>query len=334
MAKRLQPQKNTAGTPRWPLAMGGMVDPSAHPGSGNTTRGSASIPAVNESRPPAHRDAAPAVTHYENFPVASWLCPPALRPPIAAIYHFARTADDIADEGDATAAQRLAELQAYRDELARIAQGETSADRWRGVFAPLQATIDQWQLPVPLLDDLISAFMQDIGKTERAQTYDSRTELLDYCRRSANPVGRLLLHLYGVQDATSLAQSDAICSALQLINFWQDLGVDIPRGRYYLNDADRAQHGVSLTAMQQRQDSPALRQLVMQQARWARELMNSGAPLVHRVPGRAGWELRLVVQGGLRILDKVDALQGRSLWERRTIGKTDVPRMLWRSLWM
>jgi len=278
---------------------------------------------VNESRPPsspdAHRAAAvaPAVTHYENFPVASWLCPPALRPPIAAIYHFARTADDIADEGDASAAQRIAELQAYRDELARIAQGSAPADRWHSVFAPLQTAILQWQLPVQLLDDLLSAFMQDIGKTESAATYDSREALLDYCRRSANPIGRLLLHLYGVQDAASLAQSDAICSALQLINFWQDLSVDIPRGRYY-----------------QRHDSPALRQMVAEQARWARELMNSGTPLIHRIPGRAGWELRLVVQGGLRILDKVDALQGRSLWERRTIGKTDVPRTLWRSLWM
>ena len=292
---------------------------------------------MNESAPAsstASAHAAPAVTHYENFPVASWLCPPPLRPPIAAIYHFARTADDIADEGDATAAERLADLQAYRDELAHIALGAAPGARWHGVFAPLQATIQQWQLPVPLLDDLLSAFMQDIGKTDKAQTYADRAELLDYCRRSANPVGRLLLHLYGVDDAKSLEQSDAICSALQLINFWQDLSVDIPRGRYYLTDADRAQHGISLPAMQTRQDSTALRQLVIDQARWARELMMHGAPLVHRIPGRAGWELRLVVQGGLRILDKVDALQGRSLWVRKTVGKGDVPVMAWRALGM
>ncbi len=297
---------------------------------------SASISAVNESAPSSRpaSTVAPAVTHYENFPVASWLCPPRLRPPIAAIYHFARTADDIADEGDYTADQRLADLQAYRDELAHIAQGATPAARWQGVFTPLQAAIAQWQLPVPLLDDLLSAFMQDIGKTDKAETYADRDELLDYCRRSANPVGRLLLHLYGVDDGQSLEQSDAICSALQLINFWQDLSVDIPRGRYYLTDADRAQHGISLAAMQQRQDTPALRQLVVDQARWARDLMMHGAPLVHRVPGRAGWELRLVVQGGLRILDKVDALQGRSLWVRKTVGKGDVPVMAWRTLWM
>ena len=305
------------------------------PRSPNATSQSASIGAVNESAPSSPASAvAPAVTHYENFPVASWLCPPRLRPPIAAIYHFARTADDIADEGDASPAERIAELQAYRDELTRIAQGATPAARWQGVFAPLQAAIARWQLPVPLLADLLSAFQQDIAKTEQAATYQDRAELLDYCRRSANPVGRLLLHLYGVNDATSLAQSDAICSALQLINFWQDLSVDIPRGRYYLTDADRETAGITLTTMQERQDSPALRQLVMNQARWARDLMMSGAPLVHRVPGRAGWELRLVVQGGLRILDKVEALQGRSLWERRTVGKADVPVMVWRTLGM
>ena len=283
---------------------------------------------------PSTTAAAPAVTHYENFPVASWLCPPRLRAPIAAIYHFARTADDIADEGDASATERIADLQAYRGELIRIAQGGAPATRWQHVFAPLQAAIQQWQLPVPLLGDLLSAFLQDIAKTAQAATYADRAELLDYCRRSANPVGRLLLHLYGVHDAPSLAQSDAICSALQLINFWQDLSVDIPRGRYYLSDADRAAAGITLAAMQQREDTPALRQLVADQARWARALMHSGAPLVHRIPGRAGWELRLVVQGGLRILDKVDALQGASLWQRRTVGKRDVPVMAWRALWM
>ena len=245
------------------------------------------------------------MTHYENFPVASLLCPPALRAPIAAIYAFARTADDIADEGDASTSQRLQDLADYRADLQAIATAAAPSPRWAEVFVPLAAILHSHQLPVPLLDDLLSAFAQDVAKTDAAAGYADRAELLDYCRRSANPVGRLLLHLYGVNDATSLAQSDAICSALQLINFWQDLSVDIPRGRYYLNDADCQAAGIRTSAMQQRQDSPALRQLVMQQAAWARRLMEEGAPLVHRVPGRAGWELRLVVQGGLRILDKV-----------------------------
>ena len=196
------------------------------------------MPAVNPRQPPSPPTAPPTsapgaatapqspapvvaapVTHYENFPVASLLCPPHLRQPIAAIYAFARTADDIADEGDATPAQRLSELAAYRAELARVAAGQTPAAPWAAVFGPLQAVLNKHALPVPLLDDLLSAFIQDVQKTRDAQGYADRTELLDYCRRSANPVGRLLLHLYDVGDAPALAQSDAICTALQLINF-------------------------------------------------------------------------------------------------------------------
>jgi len=283
--------------------------------------------------PPAPTSAAP-VTHYENFPVASILCPPALRPPIAALYGFARTADDLADEGDASPAQRLADLSAYRQELHAMAAGGSPDPRWAAVFGPLRHATAQHGLPVALMDDLLSAFVQDVDVTARAATYADRDQLLDYCRRSANPVGRLLLHLYGVDDARSLQQSDAICSALQLINFWQDLSVDLPRGRHYLTDADLARWGVARTELLQPHTTAASRALVMDCAAWARQLMVSGAPLVHRLPGRIGWELRLVVQGGLRILDKVDALQGDSLLQRPTVGKTDLPRMLWRALKM
>jgi len=135
------------------------------------------------------------VTHYENFPVASWLCPPRLRAPIAAIYHFARTADDIADEGTAPASERLADLAAYGNDLHAIAANQAPSPRWGGVFIPLQAMLHQHALPVPLLADLLDAFRQDVDMTARAATYPSRAALLDYCRRSANPVGRLLLHL-------------------------------------------------------------------------------------------------------------------------------------------
>ncbi|NTV88716.1 MAG: squalene/phytoene synthase family protein, partial [Burkholderiaceae bacterium] len=177
---------------------------------------------------------APPVVHYENFPVASWLCPARLRPAIAAIYAFARTADDIADEGDAPAQQRLDDLAAFRVDLHAAAGGQPASARWAGIFGPLSIVIAQSELPVPLLDNLLDAFEQDVIKTRDGTGYADRTALLDYCSRSANPVGRLLLHLYGVHDEESLAQSDQICSALQLINFWQDLSVDIPRGRYYL----------------------------------------------------------------------------------------------------
>ena len=278
--------------------------------------------------------APPAIGHYENFPVASWLCPPRLRPPIAAIYHFARTADDIADEGDATARQRLDALAAYRDDLLAVAHGQPHSGRWPQVFDPLAAMLRQFQLPVPLLEDLLDAFAQDVRKTRDQAGYADRAELLDYCRRSANPVGRLLLHLYGVQDEAALRQSDAICSALQLINFWQDLSRDIPRGRHYLTDADCSAHGVRREDLAVLQPTPQALKLIAGQVRWARELMLQGAGLVHRVPGRAGWELRLVVQGGLRILDKIEALGCNTLQRRPKIGVADAPLLLWRGLWM
>ena len=291
------------------------------------------------NQPPAPPSAsAPAtaapVTHYENFPVASLLCPPRLRQPIAAIYGFARTADDIADEGSATPAERLADLRAYRAELHATAAGQPPAPRWAAVFGPLQATLRSHRLPAPLLDDLLSAFLQDVDMTRRGATYPDRAALLDYCRRSANPVGRLLLHLYGVQGEAALRESDAICTALQLINFWQDLSVDLPRGRHYLTDADCAAHGVARADLAALRRTAASDRLILDCAAQARATMLQGAPLVRRLPGRAGWELRLVVQGGLRILDKVEALGGASLTARPTLRAWDWPRMLARAVRM
>jgi squalene synthase HpnC len=282
---------------------------------------------------PATALAAP-VTHYENFPVASLLCPPHLRQPIAAIYAFARTADDIADEGDATPAARLDDLAAYLADLHAIAQGQAPSLRWADVFLPLQGVLRSHQLPVPLLEDLLSAFAQDVEKTRDGEGYADRAELLDYCRRSANPVGRLLLHLYGVSDAQALQQSDAICTALQLINFWQDLSVDIPRHRHYLPRADCAVHGACQAELLALQSTRENARLIADCADWARTTMDSGAPLVHRLPGRAGWELRLVVQGGLRILDKVEALKGGSLHTRPRLHAWDWLVMLGRALVM
>jgi len=289
---------------------------------------------VPTSPSPAAEPSAPAPTHYENFPVASWLCPPALRPPIAALYAFARTADDLADEGDASADARLADLAAYRADLLAVAAGRPPSPRWAAVFQPLAVAIVRWKLPVPLLEDLLDAFAQDVRKTHDGSGYADRAELLDYCRRSANPVGRLLLHLYGVTDPAALAESDAICSALQLINFWQDLSVDIPRGRFYLPAADRSAHGVAEDDLLALRQTLAATALVADCCRWARATMLAGAPLVHRIPGRAGWELRLVVQGGLRILDRIAALDHATLRNRPTVGLRDLPAMLWRAAWM
>ncbi|WP_255569058.1 squalene synthase HpnC [Comamonas sp. NLF-1-9] len=274
------------------------------------------------------------VTHYENFPVASWLCPPRLRAPIAAIYHFARTADDLADEGHATAGQRLADLQSYRQDLAAAAAAQAPSARWPQVFGPLASAIAAHDLPLNLLTDLLDAFEQDVAMTRDHATFAHRAALLDYCRRSANPVGRLLLHLYGVHDAQALAQSDAVCSALQLINFWQDLSVDLPRGRHYLSDADCAAHGVARADLAALRRSAASDALIMDCAAWARALMLEGAPLVHRLPGRVGWELRLVVQGGLAVLGQVQALGGASLQLRPRLCAWHLPGMLWRAALM
>jgi squalene synthase HpnC len=271
-----------------------------------------------------------SVEHYENFPVASWLCPPALRPAVAAIYGFARTADDLADEGDAPPQTRLTDLQAYRADLVAVVSGRQPSARWPLVFAPLARALHEHRLPAALLHDLLDAFEQDVVK----QRYADRVELIDYCRRSANPVGRLLLHLYEVREDDALRQSDAICSALQLINFWQDLGTDTRRGRLYVPLSDCTQHGVDASALLAGTDVPAVRSLVRAECAWARELMYSGAALVHRVPGRAGWELRLVVQGGLRILDRIEAIDFATLLARPTIGARDVLPMLWRALLM
>jgi squalene synthase HpnC len=283
--------------------------------------------------PPAIK---PASQHYENFPVASLLCPPRLRPAITAIYWFARTADDIADEGDARPAQRLQDLAAIREDLFAAAEGRPGSGRWPAVFGALQPVMAEFDLPVALLADLLSAFEQDVVK----QRYATEAELLDYCRRSADPVGRLLLHLYGVHDDASLAQSDAICSALQLINFWQDLSVDIPRGRIYIPRELWTVQGVDEAQLMAREINPHTINLIAACARSARARMQKGLQLpatVARQVGdfdgwRAGLELRCVIQGGLRILDKMETMGHRTLAQRPKLGAWDAIVIFFKAL--
>lgn len=269
-----------------------------------------------------------SVDHYENFPVASWLCPAALRPAVIAIYHFARTADDLADEGDAPLAARVQALRDYRADLAATVAGRAPSPRWAPVYTPLAR--EMHRLQPALLHDLLDAFEQDLSPPR----YRDRAHVLDYCRRSANPVGRLLLNLYGIHDALSLQRSDAICSALQLINFWQDFSRDGPNGRLYVPATDLARHGVTAEDVLACRDSPAARALIQDLCAWARELMRQGAPLALTLPGRVGWELRLVVQGGLAILDKIAARQHDSLLHRPAIGARDLARLAWRAMTM
>lgn len=274
------------------------------------------------------------VDHYENFPVASWLCPAHLRPAIAAIYGFARTADDLADEGDAPAATRLQDLARYRSDLHACAAGLPHSGQWAQVFDPLGWVIQEFKLPVPLLAQLLDAFVQDVHFTAEQRRYPTDAELHDYCTRSANPVGRLLLHLYGIQDAASLAQSDDVCTALQLINFWQDVSVDVARARWYPSIEAMQRHGVTDADLQPNSSSPNATSLIASYASAARTRMLKGASLACRVPGRAGWELRLVVQGGLRILDKVEAMRFATWRARPQLRAWDVPVLAWRAIWM
>ncbi|MEO7151445.1 MAG: squalene synthase HpnC [Burkholderiaceae bacterium] len=266
--------------------------------------------------------------HYENFPVASWLCPPALRPAIMAIYAYARTADDLADEGDATPAQRLVDLNAYREDLRSMWDGRAVSSRWAPIFEALRSARRQHDLPLEPLTDLLSAFEQDLNR----HRYADRAALLDYCRRSANPIGRLLLHLHGITDAPSLRRSDAICTALQLANFWQDLGIDLQHGRVYVPQTDCDRHGVAPQALLAKpSDGPPVAPLVAELVDWTRELMHAGAPLAGRIAGRAGWELRFVVQGGLRILDKIEQGGFDPRKRRPRLHWHDGPRLAWRA---
>lgn len=267
------------------------------------------------------------VDHYENFPVASILLPSRLRAPVEAVYAFARSADDIADEGDATADQRLAALLEYEAQLDRIACGVRPDG---ALFARLAEMVSAHALPLQPLRDLLSAFRQDVVTVR----YPDHDTLLDYCRRSANPVGALMLHLYGVQDAGSLRQSDAVCSALQLTNFWQDVGVDRDKGRIYLPQDDLARFGVSEAQIADRQCDERWRALMRFEIDRTRALMRSGAPLALRLPGRVGWELRLVIQGGLRILERIEQADYDVFRRRPVLGRGDWLVMVGRAVRM
>lgn len=267
------------------------------------------------------------VDHYENFPVASLLLPRRLRQPIEAIYRFARSADDIADEGDALPEERLAALADYDARLTGIERGETPDDP---IFGPLRRTIDEWHLPVGLFHDLLDAFAQDVTK----KRYADFPELLDYCRRSANPVGRLLLHLCGRAGPENLERSDAICSALQLANFWQDVAIDWRKDRIYIPQDDLARFGISEAQIAEGRCDAAWRSLIEFQIGRTRAMLEYGAPLVRALPGRMAWEIRLTVQGGLRILERTHRTGGDVFRQRPVLGPRDWLRIASRSLMM
>ena len=267
------------------------------------------------------------VDHYENFPVASILLPRRLRRPVEVIYRFARAADDIADEGNASDSERLSALAAYQAGLDSIERGDCPDEK---KFAELAAIIEQWQLPVQLLRDLLDAFAQDVVK----KRYADYPELLDYCRRSANPVGRLLVHLAGRATEDNLRLSDCICTALQLINFWQDIAIDWKKQRVYLPQSDLQSFAINEAQINDSRWSPEWAALLEFQIERTRALMLEGAPLVHQLPGRMGWEIRLTVQGGLRILEQILQVRGDIFQHRPLLRPVDWLRMGSRALFM
>jgi squalene synthase HpnC len=265
------------------------------------------------------------VSHYENFPVASLLLPPRFRDPVAWIYRFAREADDFADEGDAPDAQRLAQLERFREQLRRLERGAAPEIEW---FEVLATVIAKHRLPFSAFYDLLSAFSQDVTR----KRYASYAEVLDYCRRSANPVGRLLLHVFDRASEQNLQWSDAVCTALQLINFWQDVELDYAKGRVYLPQDEMQRHCVTDRQIAERHVDGNWRALIGFQVERSRALMLSGAPLGGELPGRIGLEIRATVQGGLRILEKIERAGYDVFNQRPTLKWHDWPIIMARAL--
>ena len=266
-----------------------------------------------------------SVGHYENFPVASLLLPAPLRRPVSLIYRFARTADDFADEGEIPSSERLALLDEYRTELRRLETGQPPASP---LFFALGEIVDGYRLPLRPFHDLLDAFSQDVTKVR----YANFEELLDYCRRSADPIGRLMLHLFGAAEPENLRCSDAICSALQLVNFWQDVDVDFRKNRIYLPQDDMARFGVSEAQIAARGVSGGWWDLMRCQIERTRSMMLAGAPLGGRLSGRIAMEIRTVVQGGVRILDKIERARGDVFRHRPVLRAWDWPLLFWRAL--
>ncbi len=268
-----------------------------------------------------------SVDHYENFPVASLLLPGHLRPAVQAIYAFARHADDIADEGDYTSEWRLQQLQELDEDLVRMQSGKPCKHPLVSALVPHML---KHALPAQALRDLLSAFSQDVIK----KRYHNFSELSDYCARSANPVGRLMLHLYQHVNPLSLQQSDSICSALQLINFWQDIAIDWNKERIYLPLDDMREFQVSETDIQRMTVNKSWQALMQFQTGRARTMLLSGSPLCKALGGRIGWELRFVVQGGLLILERIEQANYDIYQQRPVIKKSDFPVLAWRALRM
>jgi phytoene synthase len=258
--------------------------------------------------------------HYENFPVASLLLPRAMRPHVAAVYAFARTADDFADEGTRSVEERLRLLDDWSHRL--------HDEHPEHLFLAVQNTIREKRLPISLFEDLLSAFRQDVT----VRRYATWADLLDYCRRSANPVGRLVLRIAGCDDVQLDRASDALCTALQLANFWQDLERDWVKGRLYVPRADADAAGAMESDLDARRMTPAWRAALAAVAARTRTLFDEGRAVADGVSGRLRWELRFTWLGGVRILDRLERAGFDVFEKRQALGPSDAPAILWGAL--
>lgn len=265
------------------------------------------------------------VAHYENFPVASFLLPKVYRSAVASLYHFARFADDLADEGEASPELRLSQLSACEEQLALIVAGGTSHEP---LFQALAKTYQRYAFPMSLCFDLLSAFKQDVVKVR----YESIDSVMDYCRRSANPVGRLLLHIFDEDSPVNLELSDAICTSLQWINFLQDVAIDYQKGRIYFPQAELDAFGVTEKEISLGQCTPAFAALMKAQIDRTRALLQEGAILGRRLPGRIGLEIRLIILGGARILSHLERVNGDVFSASPRLGQRDWMIMLYHAL--
>lgn len=281
-----------------------------------------------------------ARSHYENFPVVSRFLSGSARRALAAVYAFARGADDFADEGygpgGPSSAERLTALDAWERRLREacgLGQERTARSNAMGqdaepVFIALEDTVRRHDLDPGWLLELLSAFRQDV----LVSRYGTREELLGYCRRSANPVGRIVLAVHGIRDEASTAASDSICTALQLANFWQDVSVDRTKDRIYLPREDRDRHGVREDDLDAAAASPALRRLILEETAWTRSFFEDGRRLIDDPPAGLGMHLRLIWLGGTRVLEMIEAAEGDVLAVRPKLGRSDIVRLVLRAL--
>lgn len=266
--------------------------------------------------------------HYENFPVASRLLPARMRPHVAAVYAYARAADDLADEGDVLAAHRLARLAQWRAHLQASNSpcfsadpvGELAAAAVQAIFVAVRDTMERCGLQEALLEDLLSAFEQDVTRTR----YETWEDVTDYCRRSANPIGRLVLGIAGVHDERVAVQSDAVCTALQLANFWQDLGQDWRRGRLYVPAEVLGRHGAEATVLDGETPDAPWRAVMDDVCARTRQLFVRGRGVCDAVHGRLRYELRATWAGGTRILERTRQVRQVSLTARPVLRRRDV----------